>query len=69
MIYTRQQGARDTRDYVAAVSAYLDGTSGDERRDALALWQACNGYAMEQRAEWPDEIEPSAPFGELDEAC
>jgi hypothetical protein len=66
MIYTRQQGARDTLDYVAAVSAYVEGTVGDERSTALALQTSCDSYAMEQRAEWPDE---NAPHDELDEAC
>jgi hypothetical protein len=66
MIYTRQQGARDTLDYVAAVSAYVEGTVGEERSAALGLQTSCDSYAMEQWAEWPDETEVHA---ELDEAC
>ena len=63
MRYTRQQGARDTGDYLAAVAAYLQGTVGQERADALALWQSCDQYAMEQRTEWPCEIELHAQVG------
>jgi hypothetical protein len=66
VIYTRQQGAQDTLAYLAAVSAYVEATVGDERRAALALWRVCDRYAMEQRAEWPDENELHP---ELDEAC
>lgn len=66
MIYTRQQGVQDTLAYLAAVSAYVEATVGDERHAALALWRVCDRYAMEQRAEWPDEAELHP---ELDEAC
>jgi hypothetical protein len=66
MIYTWQQGARDTLEYVAAVSAYVERTVGDERSAALALQTSCDVYAMEQRVEWPDENELQ---DELDEAC
>jgi hypothetical protein len=55
MIYTRQQGACDARDYSAAISAYVAGTAGEEHSDALELWMVCHPYALEQRAEWPDE--------------
>jgi hypothetical protein len=57
MIYTRQQGAQDARDYVAAVLVYAAGTTGDERSDALALWTVCHPYALEQWDEWPEENE------------
>jgi hypothetical protein len=57
MIYTRQQGARDTRAYLAAVSTYLEDSTEAERDDAVAFRAAGKRYAMEQQGEWPDESE------------
>ncbi len=57
MIYTWQQGARNTQAYLAAVSAYVEDSTEAERDDAVAFQAVGKRYAMEQRAEWPDEGE------------